>query len=191
MRRSNTILKKTLIFALAVLSVVLCSCHKNVTVNPSSETGTSLSVPSRATRPPQPKATNTEQIDNETVYKANGLTVKAEALDFDDPDTDKIKVKFRITNESQYDLKVSIPKDSDGKNTILINGKKVQATLAKTLQKPDTVVWLEIYWHQLRSEYNIETIDSIELKLIFTEPFVKNAEPLFMTDTIRLTTKKA
>ena len=182
-------LKKTVTIALILSSILLCSCKKNV--KPKTSDTTAPSAATLATFPIQPKATNTETIDNEIVYDANGLTVKAEALDFSDPNTDKIKVKLRITNKSDYDLKVSIPKDSDGKNTILINGKKVQANLVKTLQKPETVVWLEIYWHQLRNEYKIETIDDMEFQLVFSEAYVKDAQPLYITDAIKISTKKA
>ena len=183
--------KKTAAIILLISSVLLCSCKKRVktTIDPvNTDAGTTTAL---ATFPSQPRATNTETLESGVVYKNNGVTVKAEAIDFTDEDTDKVKIKLRITNESEYDLKVSIPKDEDGKNTITVNGKKVQANLMKTLQKPETVVWVEMFWHQLKNDYDIQTIEDIELKLVFSEAYVKDAEPLFATDTIKLTTRKA
>lgn len=186
MKNKINSVKRIAAVLLACVSVFLVSCKKNVVVNPTETTPSTTAMP---TRPPQPEATNTETIATDIVYNANGITVKAEALDFSD--SQKVRVKFRITNESQYDLKVMVPKDSDGMNTILVNGKKVQANLVKTLQKPQTVAWLDVYWHQLRDEYQIETIDEIELKLVFVEAYVQDPTPLYMTDTIKISTKKA
>ena len=182
--RLNTA-KKAAALLLAAAALFLMSCKKNVVVNP----GDSSSAATASSYPTQPKATNTETIGTEVVYNANGVTVKAEALDFSD--NEKVRVKFRIFNESQLELKVMVPKDEEGKNTVVVNGKKVQANMIKTLQKPETVVWMDMYWIQLREEYGIETIDDIELKLVFTEAFTRDETPLFSTDLIKISTKKA
>ncbi|MBQ7646756.1 MAG: hypothetical protein IJS94_05760 [Clostridia bacterium] len=182
--RLNTA-KKAAALLLAAAALFLVSCKKNVVVNP----GDSSSAATASSYPTQPKATNTETIGTEVVYNANGVTVKTEALDFSD--NEKVRVKFRIFNESQLELKVMVPKDEEGKNTVVVNGKKVQANMIKTLQKPETVVWMDMYWIQLREEYGIETIDDIELKLVFTEAFTRDETPLFSTDLIKISTQKA